>query len=122
MLKTMFHSGGDKQEVVRSKFSALARANDFTGAADHHVAFVAAMRCLRIVFSRGVQFYDQGAVLEERDGTFLLRLRQALLRFFGCDCPWAHAHFHGPTFALPRNVAFSLTSRPAASTSPRSMQ
>jgi hypothetical protein len=71
----MFHSRGNKQEIVRSKLPALTRANEITGAADNNIDFIAAMRYLGIVPARRLEFHGEGAVLEQRDGTFLLRFR-----------------------------------------------
>src|SRR5437773_4717671 len=75
IFKTMFHPGGDKQEIVGPKLPTLARANEITGAADDNIDFIARMRCLEVTPTWRIQFHGKGSVLEERDGTFPLRLR-----------------------------------------------
>ena len=50
-------------------------ANEITGAADNDIDFIAAMRDLGIVPARRVEFHGEGTVLEQRDGTFLMRFR-----------------------------------------------
>jgi hypothetical protein len=44
IFKSMFHSRGNKQEIVRSKLPALTRANEITGAADNNIDFIATDR------------------------------------------------------------------------------
>jgi len=71
----MFHSGGDKQEIVRPKLPEFARAEKIAGAADDNIDLVARVRSLRIATARRIKFHGKGPVLEQRDGTFSLRLR-----------------------------------------------
>ena len=75
IFKTVFHSGGDKQEIMRAKLPAFAGTNEVTGAANNYVDFITRMRTLRIVAPRCVKLHGKGPVVEERDGTFSLRLR-----------------------------------------------
>src|SRR5205809_4134626 len=75
IFKTMFHPGGDKQEIVRSKLPAFARANEITGAADDNIDFIARMRCLEITPTWRVQLHGKCSVLKQCDGTLSLRLR-----------------------------------------------
>ena len=56
IFKAMFHSGGDKQEIMRGKLPAFARTNEVTGATNDYVDFITLMRTLRIVAPRRVSF------------------------------------------------------------------
>ena len=75
ILKTMFHSGGDKQEIVGPKLPTFARAHEIAGAADDDIDLIARVRSLWIAAARRVKFHGKCPVLEQRDGTFSLRLR-----------------------------------------------
>ena len=71
----MFHSGGDKQEIVRPKLPEFARAEKIAGAADDDVDLIARVRSLGIAPTWRIKFNGKCPVLEQRDGTFSLRLR-----------------------------------------------
>src|SRR5439155_14842492 len=75
IFKTMFHPGGDEQEIVRPKLPTLARANEIARAADDNIDFVARVRSLRIAPTWRVQLHGKCSVLKQCDGTFPLRLR-----------------------------------------------
>ena len=75
IFKTMFHPGGDEQEIVGPKLPTLARANEIAGAADDNVDLIARVRTLRIATARRLKFDGKCPTLEQRDGPFPLRLR-----------------------------------------------
>ena len=75
IFKTMFHPGGDKQEIVGPKLPTLARANEIARAADDNIDFIARVRCLGITPTWRVQLHGKCSVLKQCDGTLSLRLR-----------------------------------------------
>src|SRR6266480_1489870 len=75
VFKTMLHSRWDKQEIVRPKLPTLVGAEKIARTADNNIDFVTRVRSLRIATARRVKFHCKCPVLEQRDGTFPLRLR-----------------------------------------------
>ena len=87
IFEAMFDAGTDKEKIVWAELLSLAFADKFPGAGDHYVNFILLVRRLRIGPARRVKFYLERAMLEQRDGSFLLRFREAGVCLIDADCP-----------------------------------